>query len=100
MSSAESIAEMAPIRNACARFSASLLVTIACAPMKLARANAAVDTPEPIPTISTVSPGASRALFNIRNAVRYARGNAALSNHVLLAGRGRTFLSGAMANVA
>ena len=68
--------------------------------MKLARANAAVETPEPIPTIKTVSPGARRALFSIRNAVRYAKGNAALSNQDLLEGRGRTFLSGAMANVA
>ena len=68
--------------------------------MKFARANAAVDTPDPIPTISTVSPGASRALFSIRNAVRYAKGNAALSNHDLLEGRGRTFLSGAIAYVA
>ena len=68
--------------------------------MKLASANAAVETPEPMPTINTVSPGATRALLSIRRAVRYASGNAALSNHVLFDGRGRTFRSGAIAKVA
>ena len=68
--------------------------------MKFARAKAAVDTPDPMPTISTVSPGATRALLSIRKAVRYASGNAALSNQVLLVGRGRTLRSGAIANVA
>ena len=53
-----------------------------------------------MPTISTVSPGARRALLSIRSAVRYASGNAALSNQVLLDGLGRTFLSGAIAYVA
>ncbi len=92
-----SCAAAAPISSACARFCSLRLVTSTLAPIVAPSANAAHDTPEPMPTTSKVSPDCRRARRSMRYAVRYANGKAAHSCQLRVAGRLRTLRSGAIA---
>jgi hypothetical protein len=73
-SSLESNAPTAPSSIARARLASSRDVTYTTAPWRIASASAAVLTPPPMPTISTVSPGATRARRSMRQAVSVASG--------------------------
>ena len=85
----------APSCRARSSFSSLLEVTKTCAPASLAICSAAIATPPPMPRISTLSPGRTRALvITILQAVRKTSGKAAASSKLSRSGIGRRLTSG------